>query len=281
MTDVDSFCAVSWADRRAYCDVRVCMVFYISPRLLHWGQAGRITAGVARRCGGSGGCRKGEVGREDLSGLAAAWYSGKDGVEALDILAWPKATVATLYTWLDGDSRQEGRGCEQDRYRIGAENNMCLGCRKTLKMGTRVQAGVLIRWVVVGRGPCADELNVNVKRDRAPLVQSSSRGPSDRRMGFVSTPSFKERHSSRLARRYRYGPSPAVLSFDTRRLQRPHTVASMRGPVSHSRPWPRRVGAARQVTTCLCRALADACCRYTPSSAFTVCASDQCVRASP
>jgi hypothetical protein len=55
---------------------------------------GHITTGVVRRGCGSGGCRNGELGREDLSGLAAAWYSGSDGVEALDILAWPKATVA-------------------------------------------------------------------------------------------------------------------------------------------------------------------------------------------
>lgn len=135
MTDVDSFCAVSWADRRVYCDVRVCIVFYISPRLLHWGQAGRITAGVARRCGGSGGCRKGEVGREDLSGLAAAWYSGRDGVEALDILAWPKATVATLYTWLDGTADKKGEAVNRIAIALALRTTCVWGTGRRSKWG--------------------------------------------------------------------------------------------------------------------------------------------------
>jgi hypothetical protein len=93
---VDNFRAVSWEERRVYWDVNDCR--YATLALVCDGvdALGRFTAGVARRCGGSGGRRKGDVGREDLSGLAAAWYSGSDGVEALDILAWPKATVAAL-----------------------------------------------------------------------------------------------------------------------------------------------------------------------------------------
>jgi hypothetical protein len=47
------------------------------------------TEGVERRCGGSGADSKGDDGREDLSGFAAAWYNGNDGVVALDMLAWP------------------------------------------------------------------------------------------------------------------------------------------------------------------------------------------------
>jgi hypothetical protein len=96
VTDVESFRAVSWEERRVYWDVNDCIACCVSSGRLHDGRAGRFTAGVARRCGGSGGCRKGDVGREDLSGFAAAWYNGSDGVEALDILAWPKATVAAL-----------------------------------------------------------------------------------------------------------------------------------------------------------------------------------------
>jgi hypothetical protein len=94
VTDVESFCAVSWDERRVYCEVNVYKMCHVSPSLPHHGRAERPTAGLVRRCARSGGCRNGDGGRDDLPGFAVALKSGSDGVEALDILAWPEATVA-------------------------------------------------------------------------------------------------------------------------------------------------------------------------------------------
>ena len=56
--------------------------------------AGQPTEGVARRCGGSGGCSEGVAVREALPGAFAVVYSGSDGVETLDMFAWPRVTAA-------------------------------------------------------------------------------------------------------------------------------------------------------------------------------------------
>lgn len=86
LTEVASLCAVSCGDRREYADV--------------------IDEGVALRCcGGSGGCSNGEAAREGFEGPAEAWYSGNEGVDALDMLAWPKGQLcATLERGLSVDN---------------------------------------------------------------------------------------------------------------------------------------------------------------------------------
>ena len=48
------------------------------------------TVGVPLRFCASGGCRYGEPGREDLGPPFEAWYIGSDGVETLDMLAYPR-----------------------------------------------------------------------------------------------------------------------------------------------------------------------------------------------
>lgn len=55
-----------------YWDVNDYIACCVSSGLLQHKRIGKFTAGVARRRGGSGGCRKGDVGREGLSGFAAA-----------------------------------------------------------------------------------------------------------------------------------------------------------------------------------------------------------------
>lgn len=79
VTEVSSFRAASCEDKREYCEV--------------------IEEGVARRCGGSGGCSKGVAVREMLFGPFEVLYSGSDGVEALDMFAWPKGNVAQRSGW--------------------------------------------------------------------------------------------------------------------------------------------------------------------------------------
>jgi hypothetical protein len=55
---------------------------------------GRRTDGVVRRGCGSGGASKGGAAREAESGPLERLYSGSDGVETLDMFAWPEANVA-------------------------------------------------------------------------------------------------------------------------------------------------------------------------------------------
>lgn len=64
---MESFRAVSWAERRENDDV--------------------TDEGDARLSGAAGGWRKGDEGRELFEAVAEALYSGNDGVEALDILS--------------------------------------------------------------------------------------------------------------------------------------------------------------------------------------------------
>lgn len=45
---------------------------------------------IARLCGGSGGASNGESDSRLLKAALGAWCSGKEGVETLDILSWPK-----------------------------------------------------------------------------------------------------------------------------------------------------------------------------------------------
>lgn len=45
------------------------------------------TVGVPLRCGVAGGCRCGELGREDLGPPLEVWNIGSDGVVGLDMLA--------------------------------------------------------------------------------------------------------------------------------------------------------------------------------------------------
>jgi hypothetical protein len=50
---------------------------------------GGHTEDVARLCGASGGCKKGDSTLKSLGATTDAWYNGNEGVEALDILSWP------------------------------------------------------------------------------------------------------------------------------------------------------------------------------------------------
>lgn len=77
VADVDSFRAVSRGDRTEYEDVN--------------------DRGVARLCGGSGGWRNGDSARESFETAADAWYNGNEGVEALDILSWPKGHCCAAF----------------------------------------------------------------------------------------------------------------------------------------------------------------------------------------
>ena len=56
------------------------------------------TRGVARLCGGSGGCRNGDSARDSLEVAMGPWYNGNEGVEALDILAWPKEDCCAIFS---------------------------------------------------------------------------------------------------------------------------------------------------------------------------------------
>lgn len=56
------------------------------------------TEGVALRfCEGSEGCSDGDAPRAALEVPAEAWYSGNEGVDALDMLAWPKGHCCAAF----------------------------------------------------------------------------------------------------------------------------------------------------------------------------------------
>lgn len=94
VTDVSSFRAVSWEDSNENCDVIDCEVRVSSLRSRPGTVVRQRTEGVPLRCGGSGGDSNGVAAREGLSGPLEMLYSGRDGVETLDMFAWPKACVA-------------------------------------------------------------------------------------------------------------------------------------------------------------------------------------------
>lgn len=81
------------------------------------------TEGDALRFRGvSGGCNNGEAARGDLEAAAAAWYSGREGVDALDMLAWPRShccACAALERGLSVDGKG-GKGPWCFDYRMGA-----------------------------------------------------------------------------------------------------------------------------------------------------------------
>lgn len=57
------------------------------------------------RFGASGDCSSGEASYADLESPAEAWNSGSEGVDALDMLAWPKGLCcAALERGLSVDS---------------------------------------------------------------------------------------------------------------------------------------------------------------------------------